>query len=112
MSGIFCISWLEDICYSILQSGIPGGGGVGSYFAAIVGPVEQGLALSGSAIEVAGGAMFAELGDVSSHGSPAHDLAMVVGASAAHVVAAIPLEPAARIFVPDPTFFPPVSQRF
>ena len=65
---------------------------------AVVSPVEQGLALLSAAGEVAGGAVFSNLRRVALHGLPAADLAGVFFRHApAHVVAAIPLKPAARV---------------
>ena len=71
--------------------------------------MEEGLALAGAAGVVAGLAIFLDLSEVSTEGSPALDLALVVGAAAAKVVAAVPLEPAAGIFGINPAFALPFS---
>jgi hypothetical protein len=51
--------------------------------------------------------MFLQLRNVTAHGAPAFDLAKVVFVAAAGIIAAIPLEPAARIVRMNPTFLPP-----
>src|SRR5690349_133410 len=63
------------------------------------------------AIEVAGLAVVPDLRDVSRDRAPAFDLTGVVSGSSAHVVAAIPLEPAARILWMNPALAPPFAQR-
>ena len=45
------------------------------------------------------------------HGQPAPDLARVVRAPSAAVIPAVPLEPAARVIVMDPSLVSPVGQR-
>ena len=77
----------------------------------IVGPVEEGLALSGAAGEIAPGAIVFDLGDVAAEGEPAFDLAVVIFAAAAAVIAAIPLEPAAGVLVINPAFLLPDVER-
>lgn len=77
----------------------------------IISPVQQRLALPAAAVEVAAVAVLANLGDVPFHGFPAFDLPFIVLAAAAHVIAAVPLEPPARILFVDPTFFAPDSKR-
>ena len=78
---------------------------------AVVGPMQQGLPLFATAIEIALAAILLDLGDVPPHGLPAANLPGVVGAAAAHVVAAVPLEPAARVFVIDPALLLPIPKR-
>src|SRR5262249_4488293 len=73
--------------------------------------MQQRLALDRPAMQVARLAMLLELRDVAHHLPPARDLAMVVRMAAAHVVAAVPLEPAARIVFVDPTLLAPIGQR-
>src|SRR5262245_46414471 len=69
-----------------------------SDLAAIVRPVQQSLALTRAAHRVAGLAMPSDLRDVPSDRLPALDLTRIFGRHAtAHVVPAIPLEPAAWI---------------
>ena len=84
----------------------------GSNFSAVVGPVEQGLALLSPAGVVSMGTVLPQLGDVPRHGPPSPDLAPVVGAAPAHVVAAVPLEPPPGVVGVDPPLFPPVGKRF
>ncbi len=77
-------------------------------FPRIVSPMQNGLALFGAAMEVAGEAVFADLGDVAIDGFPSFDLALVFFVhTAAEVVAAIPLEPATGVEWVDPVFFAP-----
>jgi len=64
-----------------------------------------------AAVEIVLVAVLFDLRDMAAHGSPALDLALVVFATPAHVVTAIPLEPAARVVDPDPAFAPPLGQR-
>ena len=81
-------------------------------FAAVVGPVQQCLALAPPAQQIAGLAMLLDLPDMAADRFPAADLPRVlIRHAAAHVVAAIPLEPAARIVGMEPTFAPPFRQR-
>jgi len=68
------------------------------------------LPLFSSAVQVARRTVFLELCDMALHGPPALDLARVIRVAPAHVVAAIPLEPSARIVGVDPALCPPVAQ--
>lgn len=77
----------------------------------VIRPLKQGLSLAGSAIEHSSRAILSELGNVTLGGAPSLDLALVVNAPAARVVAAIPLEPTARIFVIYPALLFPNRQR-
>src|SRR6185369_3118439 len=77
----------------------------------VIRPVQQGLALAWPAGQVAGAAVGLDLGEVAADGVPAFDLAVVVEAAAAEVVAAVPLEPAARVLGVDPALLPPDRQR-
>src|ERR1700684_1064740 len=79
---------------------------------AVVGPVQQRLPLAGSARQIAGFAVALDLSDVPSYRLPALDLpAIFLGRPSAHVVAAIPLEPAARIVGMYPSLGTPDLQR-
>jgi hypothetical protein len=69
--------------------------------------MEQRLPLASTAIKRPLRTILLQLCDVTFHGSPSFDLSLVVGTPAAHEVTAIPLKPAARIFVIDPTLPPP-----
>src|SRR5579864_6235639 len=74
----------------------------------IVGPVEQRLSLSRSTQPISWIAMPLNLCDMPTNCFPAPDLACVlVGHPAAHIIAAIPLKPAARIIGVDPAFLTP-----
>src|SRR4029450_7009197 len=79
--------------------------------AAVVRPVQQGLALFPPALQVAAGAVVAHGRGVARGRAPAADLAPVVRRAAPHVVTAIPLEPAARILWMDPSLAPPRGER-
>src|SRR3954471_2403224 len=78
---------------------------------AVIGPVQQRLALAGAAVEVATLAGPLELADVAAHGFPAPDLARVIGHAAPAIVAAVPLEPAARIVRVNPALGAPDRER-
>ena len=81
------------------------------YPSRVVCPVEQCLALTRAAVEGSAGTVVFYLSDVAADGSPAADLALVVGAAAAHVISAVPLAPASRVFVIEPAFFLPHRER-
>src|SRR5690242_316614 len=84
----------------------------GSDCAAVIGPVQQRLPLSAAAEQVAGLAVFLNLADVTADRLPAPDLpAVLCGHAAAHVIAAVPLKPSARIVGMDPAFPFPFRQR-
>lgn len=73
--------------------------------------MEESLTLAGTAIEGTGRTVIFDLGNVSANGTPAFYLPLIVRASTAVIIAAIPLEPPARVFRVDPTFRPPNRQR-
>lgn len=73
--------------------------------------MQQGLPLARTAIEAACGAVRLHLRGVTREGAPALDLERVdVGNAPPHPVAAIPLEPAARIRADDPAVLAPDLQ--
>lgn len=75
--------------------------------------MEQGLTLAGSTGPVPGMAILFHLSDVPLDGFPSLDLSTVfLGKAAAHVVSAVPLEPAARVFPIDPAFLHPIREGF
>ena len=69
--------------------------------------MEESLALPRATGEVAAPAIFLHLRDVAPDGAPALDLALVIGTATAKIIAAIPLKPAARIFLINPAFRAP-----
>jgi len=69
--------------------------------------VQQGLSLPPAAIERVWWAILFDLGQVPFYRTPTRYLSLIIDASAAQVIAAIPLKPPARIFVIDPTFLLP-----
>src|SRR3974390_65874 len=74
--------------------------------------MQQRLPLARAAHRIPGLAVFPDLLDVTPHRLPALDLARVfLRHAAAHVIAAVPLKPAARIIGVNPTFLPPFGQR-
>ena len=80
--------------------------------AAVVGPMQQSLALPRPAKNVATLAVTLDLPDVPAHRLPPLDLAQVlILHAAAQIIAAIPLEPAARVVGVNPTFLAPNGQR-
>ena len=81
-----------------------------SHIPAIVGPMKQSLSLFWSAMNIAFVTMLANLGDMSLHGFVSLNLALVIGATSAHVIATVPLEPAPRIFMINPALLSPIRQ--
>src|SRR5262245_10270026 len=82
-----------------------------SNLAAVVGPMQQRLPLALAAQEIARLAMALNLPDVPAHRLPAPDLPPVfLPHPTAHVVAAVPLKPAARIVRMDPSLPEPLRQ--
>src|SRR5689334_3875225 len=80
--------------------------------AAVVSPLQQGLALAGAAEDIAGFAIPPDLPGMAPERFPALDLAVVlVGKPPAAIIAAIPLEPAARVVGMDPALGFPDRQR-
>jgi hypothetical protein len=78
---------------------------------AVIGPVQELLALARPAHRIARLAMSSDLRHVALDSLPASDLAgVLVGQPPAHVVAAIPLEPAARIVRMHPALPSPLRQ--
>src|SRR5262249_50589693 len=74
--------------------------------------MQKRLALARPAHWIARLAMLPDLGNVALHRLPAADLAgVLLGQTPAHVVAAIPLEPAARIVGMNPALPSPFRQR-
>ena len=78
-----------------------------SQFPGVVGPVQHGLALLPPALQVAGLAVLPDRRNVPRDRSPSPNLPDVVGATPAHVVAAVPLEPAAWVLFVDPALAAP-----
>lgn len=83
-----------------------------SYLPAIVSPVQQRLPLPRTAKRIAGLAVHFDLIDVTTKGLPALDLpSVLLRHPPAHVIAAVPLKPAPRIFGMDPAFPAPDRER-
>src|SRR5262249_55225410 len=83
-----------------------------SNVSAVVSPMQQRLSLAFAAHEIARLAMPLDLADVAAHRLPSPDLATIlVGQAAAHVIATIPLEPAARIVGMQPSLVAPDRER-
>src|SRR5687767_14344727 len=81
------------------------------YLSAVVRPLKERLPLASPAIEIARFAVLPNGCHVPTNRAPASNLPGVVGGSAAHEVAAIPLEPPTRILVMDPTAAAPDGER-
>src|SRR5258705_9601962 len=98
---------------SALRQDSPRAGDPGiSNLAAVVRPVQQRLALALATHQVAGLAVLLDLPHVAADRFPAFDLAAIlVGHPATHVVAAIPLEPTARIVGMQPALLAPDRER-
>ena len=78
----------------------------------VVGPVKKSLPLTFAAGLVTRLAVKLDLSDVSSHCLPPPDLSKVLfGHSAANIISAVPLKPAARIVGVYPSVLPPYGQR-
>ena len=76
--------------------------------AAVISPMEQGLALAPATGQVARLAVAYDLPYVTPHGFPALGLAGILfGQSPADLISAIPLEPAAWVVGVDPAFLAP-----
>src|SRR5688572_12873654 len=78
---------------------------------AVVGPVKHGLPLPAPALEIPRLAVALNRSHVARDRPPSPDLARVVRVTATHVVAAVPLEPAARVVRTDPALAAPRGQR-
>jgi len=79
-----------------------------SDFPTVIGPVEQCLSLSRAAGLIAGLAVASDLHHVAANGLPSSDLTGILFRHPPpHVVAAIPLDPPARIVGMIPTLFAP-----
>ena len=81
------------------------------YVSGIICPLQQRLTLPGAAILVAEAAVLLHLRNMSSKCMPTLDLPIVVRTTPPHIISAIPLKPAARIFMIDPSLLLPVSER-
>ena len=79
--------------------------------AAVVGPVQHCLALPRATVEVARRAVRPNGPYMPANRLPAGNLPRVVVAAPAHVVAAVPLEPAAGVLRVNPALAPPFAQR-
>jgi hypothetical protein len=67
--------------------------------------------LARSAVEVTMSAVLFQLGDVPANCPPTPNLSLIVRAAASAVISAIPLKPATRIFVINPTIVSPHQER-
>src|SRR5262245_26975177 len=81
--------------------------GFASKLSRIVRPVQNRLPLTPSALHIATFAILLHLSNVTLNRFPAFNLPLVIFAAATHVIAAVPLKPAARIVLVDPSFFFP-----
>src|SRR5687768_2801489 len=79
--------------------------------AGVICPMEHGLALPAAALEIARLAVLPDRSDMAGDCPPAPNLAGVIRRSASHVVAAVPLEPSARILRMDPAIPAPGGER-
>ena len=83
-----------------------------SNLSTVIGPMQQGLPLAGTAEGIAGLAIHANLRGMPAERLPALDLPLILFRhSAAQVISAIPLEPAARIVLVHPSFIVPLRER-
>ena len=74
--------------------------------------MQERLALARTTRSVAWTAMRGNLPEVPTNSVPAFDLSRIfLRNPATHVVSAIPLEPAARVFLVNPAFAPPLCER-
>src|SRR5512145_1300904 len=78
--------------------------------AAVIRPVQHCLALPPPAVDVSLVAMLPNGRDVPRDATPPPDLSRIVARPAAHVVPAVPLEPAARVMPVDPAPATPLGQ--
>ncbi len=80
-------------------------------FAAVISPVQQGLALPRPAVQIALRTVLAYRGGVPRDRAPTFDLTGVVAAAASHVISTVPLKPPARILRVNPAFAAPETKR-
>lgn len=73
--------------------------------------MKQGLPLFRATGEVAAPAVLAQLRNMPTNGAPTLDLTLVIRATPTKVVTAIPLKPAARVFVINPPLLAPNRER-
>src|SRR6186997_598140 len=85
--------------------------GRSSDLSTVIRPVQHRLPLPPSAVHVARLAMLPDRGHVARDRPPAPDLPRIVRRTPAHVVAAVPLEPAAGILGPEPSLPSPLGER-
>src|ERR1041384_5462196 len=78
---------------------------------AVIRPVQQRLPLALAAGKITLVAVHPDLPDVAAERLPALDLPRVVLVAAAHIVAAVPLKPAARIVLVQPALALPFGER-
>ena len=78
---------------------------------AVVRPVEHRLPLPPPALEIAWLAVLPNRRDVAGDRPPSPDLTRIVRRPAAHVIAAVPLEPAARVLRTNPALAAPRGER-
>jgi mannose-6-phosphate isomerase-like protein (cupin superfamily) len=81
------------------------------YLSAVVRPVKDGLPLAPPTFEIARFAVLPNRRHMPCDRPPASNLAGIVGGTAAHVVAAIPLKPPTRILLVDPSLATPDGER-
>lgn len=83
-----------------------------SNFTGIVCPMQNRLALFAPAVQIARRAVFFDLRDMAADRFPSFYLPLIIfGHSSAHMIAAIPLKPSARIRRVYPSLFAPHAQR-
>jgi hypothetical protein len=83
-----------------------------SEFAAVIGPMQQGLPLTLAAEEISSLAVFLWLTDVAADRGPAFDLSCIfVRKPPSPIIAAVPLKPAARVLRMDPALLAPHRER-
>src|SRR5579859_1138897 len=84
----------------------------GSDFPAVIGPLQQRLPLARTAENIPRLAILPDLRLVALEGFPSFDLPRVLARqAAAHIIAAIPLEPASGIIGINPALLPPGRKR-
>ena len=77
----------------------------------VISPLQKCLSLFWTTVKFISLAVFFHLRDMPTHCAPTLYLPFVIVAPSAQIVSAIPLEPTARIFFPNPPFSPPHRKR-
>ncbi len=82
-----------------------------SDFSTVIRPMQQCLPLFFPTAHLPSGAILFDLHDMPLHGLPSFDLSLIIRAPSTHIISAVPLKPAAGVFMIYPALFKPYRQR-